>query len=460
MFQGGYPWTYLDPVEPKVCVGEGVSSSEALTTENLSESRKFPENDDSIEESQNQLVKKEISYALSSTDTPVDDSKVVEEIATSKIIASNRAPVKSEAAKATEILKGILKRAHPQKKLDISKASGTSHASQSIESTSPQKIKCCHPLVDKLKTMADKQYHKGKRNIKKYALRGDDAKIVLQEEQKILNLKESPRAERKQFASYVVKQDSDDVLDIVQMDESPTEVRKRRDEEQEERTTIVVPDEIIDLPPNGLGNCGDTDAVSIEPTINELLEEEFKSNPPKKAPRKLKDHHYEDIDDDDQDPLIQDFIQHLSLKKEDENVINEIKNSAQLRPISSIDSTESEDEHKLIQKNSLLAPISSIDSASSDDERKINLTAVSEEDDAALNIVLEIREPTDEIVKRSNLKRETSPNAEKKVTFSPSTEDEPVDEPHREDVDLPNQLKIIDNRWSKMRYVNNMYFFL
>lgn len=451
----------MDPIEPRALSKS--SQPESLEISEPESLRQCPETDS--------------EYPLKTTDNnfPYTIPDITqEEIVTSKIITSNEAPatkserpksepqkselikseptkseiIKSEAAKATEVLKSILKRAHPQKKLDIAKASNSTHATAD-NNTSP-KTKCCHPLVDKLKTMADKQYHKGKRNIKKYALRGDDPKIVLEEEQKILNLKESPRAERKVFASYVVKQDSDDVLDIVEMDESPSEVRKRRDEEHEERTSILVPDEVIDLPTK---NGNDTDAISIEPTINELLEEEFKSNPPKKAPRKSKDHHYEDIDDGEHDPLIQDFIQHLSLHKEDENIVNELKNSSTLRPISSVDSTESteDDEQKTTLQKSpgLLAPISSIDSASSDEDRRVHLASLSEESDQINVVVLDSSD-----MKRSNLKRETSPNAEKKVTFSPSTEDEPVDEPHREDVDLPSdQLKVVDSRWSKMRYV-------
>lgn len=295
--------------------------------------------------------------------------------------------------------------------------------------------------------MADKQYHKGKRNIKKYTLRGDDQKIVLEEPQKILNLKESPRAEHKVFASYVVKQDSDDVPEIMPMNESPSEIRRRREEEHNERSSTVVPDEIIELPVTD-----ETDAVSIEPTITELLEEEFKSNPPKKSPRKLKDHHYEDIDDADADPTVKDFVAQLSLNREDETISNELNAGVTLRPISSIDSADFDEdgnENQRLQaattKNGLFAPLSSIDSTSSDDERR------SKEDATTLDVVLEIREPGDEVVKRSNLKRETSPGAEKKVTFSPSTEDEPADEPHREDVDLPAHLKTVDNRWAKMR---------
>lgn len=366
-------------------------------------------------------------------------------------------------AQTSAVLKSILKRAHPLKKLDTEKASdlAAAHRRSDQSDISPQKTKCCpYPFVEKLKTMADKQYHKGKRNIKKITLRGDDAKIDLEEEhQKILRLKESPKAERKLFASYVVKQDSDDVLDIVELNESPSEVRRRREEENErDKRSIVVPDEIIELPSQETQQQKDSDTVSIEPTINELLEEEFKTNPPRKMPRKQKDHVYEDIEG--QDPLIRDFINHLSLSTEDETISNELNaaTSSTLRPIASIDLNEYVDDGTIvagtIKSQYLLAPISSIDSTSSDEENKKRLSAILDESDQnSLDVLIEMIEPNiDDIHLKSNLKRETSPLAsDKKVTFSPSTEDEPTDEPHREDVDLPEHLRVVDNRWSKMR---------
>lgn len=474
IFQGGYPWTYLDPLEPRTHEPQPIlrlscspkhrrkSADSAAAPDSPKSLKKVRINDEiQIAETDNHSVTGSESEDLpeyqpnEETQTPI---LTVQEYLTDAPIephtsqtASTPPKKDSEAAKAIANLKSILKRAHPHKKIDIVKASAveTNPAHTSVDpaddNTSPKIGKYCHPLVEKLKTMADKQYHKGKRNIKKYTLRGDDQKIVLEEQQKILNLKESPRAEHKVFASYVVKQDSDDVPEIMPMNESPSEVRRRREEEHKERsiTSTVVPDEIIDLP-----TADETDAVSIEPTITELLEEEFKSNPPKKSPRKLKDHHYEDIDDADADPTVKDFIAQLSLNREDETISNELNEGATLRPISSIDSTE-EEGHQRLQasptKNGLLAPLSSYDSTTSDDESR------AKEDATTFDVVLEIREPGDELVKRSNLKRETSPGAEKKVTFSPSTDDEPADEPHREDVYLPGHLKTVDNRWATMR---------
>ena len=317
---------------------------------------------------------------------------------------------------STSVLKSVFKRANPVIKFD------TAQKSPDRESDS-KTTKCLPPFVEKLKTMADKQYHKGKQNIKKITLRGDK-KIDLDEKQEILNLKVSPKADRsKTFASYVVKQDSDDILDIVQMDESPSEVRKKREEEP---SSIVVPDEIIELPALDSYQKDDLDAISIEPTINELLEEEFKTNPPpQKAPRKSKEHHYEDI----QDPVLQDFIDNL--KRDEEDMSNELQKSLK----SSAEANQKEN----TELEATLSTSDEVTSLKPDDilpeDRNLKVPA----DDAVTEL-------------KSNLRRETSPGVDKKVTFSPSTEDEPSDEPHREDVDLPDYIRpAIDDRWSKIR---------
>ncbi len=358
-----------------------------------------------------------------------------------------------ESTKKTRTLPNFLKRALPHKKLDIQKANESPSSSHQLNS--PTNTACCHPLVEKLKTMADKQLHKAKqyRQIRKHPLR-DGEQIDLNEPPKILKLKESPKADRKEIASYVVKQDSDDVLEIMNLDESPSEIRRHRDDE---RSTIVSPDEIIELPVAGENaNDDNKDAESIEPTVTEILEAELKSTPPPKSPRKQKEHVYEEIEQPlENDPLIDDFISRLSLRKEDDKIVKELDDKSQderistSRPLSTIDS-ETDDEQK--PTSSLAAPISSIDSTS-DDERNIvqPLPGVQEEgddvtDDCNVDRKLEeVKEPE----LKSLLKREASPSSDKKVTFSVSTEDN-LDEPHREDVDLPEHVKVA-GKWSKMR---------
>lgn len=200
-------------------------------------------------------------------------------------------------------LRSLLKRTHSApKKIHVTKKCADELDERE---KSPPQVKCCHPIVEKLKTMADKQLHKKspskKQKVKTVPL-PDQKKIVLAEETRIIRLKDSPKAERKNVAAYLEKRDSDDVVEIVQLDESPSETRKRRDEsrkleeleeeqEKEEEQMATANDKWkgFVVPPNVTGS-------DSEPTVEELLEEEFKNDPPKKAPRKTKEHIYEEID--------------------------------------------------------------------------------------------------------------------------------------------------------------------
>lgn len=368
----------------------------------------------------------------------------------------NEQKEKSTEVKKTRTLPNFLKRALPHKKLDIQKAN---QSPSSHQLNSPTNSACCHPFVEKLKTMADKQLHKAKqyRAIRKHPLH-DDERIDLNEPQPILKLKESPKAERKEIASYVVKQDSDDVLEIIDLDESPSEVRRHREEER-----FISPDEIIELPHSQADAKDDNkDADSIEPTVAEILESELKRTPPPKSPRKQKEHVYEEIDQPVQDvdplandPAIQDFISNLSLRKEDDRISKELgdkwedEGGSVLRPLSSIESEEADEDQK--PTSNILAPISSIDSTSDDEKKLAHLPGLQEENDEIVDDrKVETRsDETKEFELKSLLKREASPCSDKKVTFSMSTE-ENSDEPHREDVDLPDHVKIT-SKWSKMR---------
>lgn len=125
----------------------------------------------------------------------------------------------------------------------------------------------------------------------------DKIAFTAEEQQKILTLRQSPRADHKTIASFVAKQDSsDDAMSILELDESPSETRRRREEERasDRRSatpasstpsrSIVVPDEVIELP-NG--------ADTAEPAVTK--------KPPIKSVRKSKDHVYETIDNDADD---------------------------------------------------------------------------------------------------------------------------------------------------------------
>lgn len=438
LLQGGYPWTYLEPHEPRVIVLNQDSKEDDRNKEQ-SELKSEPSDLEEVE-----------------LNCPVEEIDLEEKVTFDAIPeVSHEQKEKSVEVKKSRALPNFLKRALPNKKLDIQKANQSPSTHQL---NSPTNTACCHPLVEKLKTMADKQLHKAKqyRTIRKHPLHDDD-RIDLSEPQAILKLKESPKADRKEIASYIVKQDSDDVLEIIDLEESPSELRKHR---EEERSTIICPDEIIELPvrPDNVKD-DNTDAESIEPTVAEILESELKSTPPPKSPRKQKEHVYEEIDEVpvvdsmENDPTIQEFISHLSLRKEDDKIAKELDDKSEeagassLRPVSSIESETDKDQKP---HSNLLAPISSNDSTSDELVPLSGLQDESDElmDDRKVNAnAEEVKDKEPEL--KSLLKREASPSSDKKVTFSMLTEDS-SDEPHREDVELPDHVKVT-GKWSKMR---------
>lgn len=216
-------------------------------------------------------------------------------------------------------LRSLLKRTHSApKKIQVTKTPRPEEVDlDQREKSPPHQAQCCHPIVEKLKTMADKQLHKKtpkkettkSKTIKKIPLK-DDKKIVLAEQTRIIRLKDSPKAERKNVAAYLEKRDSDDIVEIFQLDESPSETRKRREEcrkldeqdtfDEEERERKMKQDKQQqkekEQTEEGFVVPQSLTGLDTEPTVEELLEEEFKNDPPKKAPRKHKEHVYEDIE--------------------------------------------------------------------------------------------------------------------------------------------------------------------
>lgn len=190
-------------------------------------------------------------------------------------------------------LRSLLKRTNSApKKIQLSKT--RADVLDQREKSPPQV--CCHPIVEKLKTMADKQLHKKPTKkstkptkIKTVALPMEN-KIILAEQTRIIRLKDSPKGDRKQVAAFLEKGDSDDVVEIIELDESPSESRKRREgfrkQDEEEKQQAIASAVVV------------SDSSDVEPTIDELLEEEFKNDlpKPKKAPRKTKEHIYEEIE--------------------------------------------------------------------------------------------------------------------------------------------------------------------
>uniref|UniRef100_A0A0K8VH33 Uncharacterized protein n=1 Tax=Bactrocera latifrons TaxID=174628 RepID=A0A0K8VH33_BACLA len=375
--------------------------------------------------------------------------------------------------------------------------------------------KHCYPIMKKLKSMADRQ--KKRLNIKRIHL-GRDEKIVLGEETKILKLKKSPKAERGEIPHFIEKQDSDDVLEIMELDESPSRKRRddgREDEErpeaangmheeneqmdtnQSEAVSIVVPDEIIEIPKlvednNELPTASkeavstenlqqseeiEADATAVEADVT-AIEVATTAAPPKKAPRLRREHVYEEIEADlppevltqppttDVGVLELGAIQTLkeSLAKQDSSTLKHIEEGIKPLPLDRMGSSE-EDQVATAAATAaadkptinLLAPLSSVDSASSDEDRnRAQLSPVTEESDAAsVEDNLHIVDNNEPIDLKPAIKKEASPApSDKKVTFS-HVEDEA--EPHREDIELSTEVQEATQeaaqrkKWTTMR---------
>ncbi|XP_041563985.1 uncharacterized protein LOC108147433 isoform X2 [Drosophila elegans] len=296
-------------------------------------------------------------------------------------------------------------------------------------------------IMKKLKSLAERQ--KKRLNIKRITLKKED-KIVLGEQQKIMKLKASPKSDRSEIPHFIEKQDSDDILELVEYDESPC--RKRTKEELLEDQPsgsgsgrVPEPEEIIELPVIRT----ETEAPTLEVTqpAEEKLENkeekdaETEEDPPKKTPRIRREHVYEEIGQAGavHEQVAQPILELESLKKsltrQDNMAIDEIE-AAKAVPLDRMGSSE-EEQVTAGKPGALFAPISSIDSTSSDEERArlAQLSPVAEEGDEPM-------EPSADL--RPSLKKEASPApSDKKVTFS-HVEDEA--EPHREDVELPEDV--------------------
>lgn len=276
--------------------------------------------------------------------------------------------------------------------------------------------------------MADEQFQKVKAkrtSIKKIPV--EKGEIVL-DEVKILKLKESPKSQHRDVAAYIVKQDSEDTVEILNLDESPNEVRKRREKEENE-TGLVKPDEIIELPSiQSESNIESAKAIeeelekpervseeSQEPTVDDILKEELKSE------QKKREHVYEDIEDyvskiavgaehaepnepklqrqdevNPSDPIFTDFTKEMkiraSLNSQDVRIQELFKRVPKIeeltKQISDEDKSEREEKSEemsiqSLRQLNLLAPISSIDSTSSDEDRRAHLSILAEESETS-----------------------------------------------------------------------------
>lgn len=333
---------------------------------------------------------------------------------------ASRSPVKRRKS-----FKEGLRKLNPGRLLK--RASKTSVNDESVEpkkapvkkddsQSKPKSKILCHPIVVKLRELAKRQI---KRSPSKVAKKNHLSPDTMGERQQILQLRESPKAGGREISSYIERHESDEVVEIVQLEESPGEVKRRKGQEVPESTstkTFVQPDEILSIPEKTIAHEELPDE-GIEPTISEILEEELRYDDPapKKVARRQKEHYYEDIDPVDDDPnehlnftLMTPEMMHpsppnidltligasgelikTSLANQDDLLRAEmVARDKRLSDLFTQSSGEEEDPAgQLLEagntpsKGFLLAPISSIDSASSEEDRKVPLTPVAEESD-------------------------------------------------------------------------------
>lgn len=230
---GGYPWTHLY----KKPLGEDDEPEEVILTYDRSPKSGRRSHPDTPKSQKKVRIQDEVEEQ-EAPESPKEEneSSQVEEI-TETLSEEGKENQQSEAeiADVKKSPKSILKRS--QKLLDNIKPNTSKFDSDSLK----RKIK--NPL-QKIKKMADQQISKvkTKTSIKKIPIGKDE--IVLNEEVKILKLKESPKSNHREFPAFIVKQDSDDTIDIVDLEQSPSESRKQRLIE----SGILTPDEIITLP--------------------------------------------------------------------------------------------------------------------------------------------------------------------------------------------------------------------
>jgi hypothetical protein len=285
-----------------------------------------------------------------------------------------------------------------------------SNNSKSDSGSLKRKIK--NPL-EKIKRLADNHFKKVKSSIPKMPFKKGE--IALNEELTIRKLKESPKAERREITSYVFKhQDSDDTIDIVELEESPMESRRRKE------NNLVTPDEIIDLPSKDeettsqqQQEADESEEASTIDTNDLTLSESSKEevSPPKKQSHGRQ---YEEIEDYiskitsdiehvernptkelkrqndimsneamfDEFSMVMNKNIRKSLSEQDERIRQELaKRIPKIEDLEKQISDEDKNEEIIQQKQQthLLAPISSIDSTSSDEHSKAQLSILAEE---------------------------------------------------------------------------------
>ncbi|KAG5678926.1 hypothetical protein PVAND_008547 [Polypedilum vanderplanki] len=392
---GGYPWTHLY----KNKLGENEQPEVILTYKRSPKSGRRSESDSGTPKAQ-----KKILTEVENVETKSENPENIETEAAATNEENRVQDDDDDEEPLTELTDDIVKLDPPEQPKD-KKPKGILKKSQKIftqmkPSTSKfdsdslkRKIKT--PIA-KIKKMADDGISKVKSIKKTPSFSKSDN--VPQEKLEILKLKESPKSQHRDFASFIVKQDSDDTVDIVDLEQSPSEVRKNRG---------VTPDEIINLP------VSSTEKIETDSCRNDNLIT---------IGDKKREHHYEDIEDfiskivadtenveripsekehdikpqdNISDPIFDEFSCEMnkkirkSLSAQDDSIRQELmkripKIEELEKQISDEDKEEKiEEVDKAVKSSHLLAPISSIDSTSSDEDRRAQLSIVAEESETS-----------------------------------------------------------------------------
>ncbi|XP_049296320.1 uncharacterized protein LOC125770593 isoform X3 [Anopheles funestus] len=462
--QGGYPWTHLYKGEPE----EGTEGAQPPSVESPASNRRRKGEEQSVEEEDLLAEKKvkvqNVEHRNGTTgDHPMDFDEATtsnghceeqqgDEAAAGPSEPKPQSPRRSRKRAAShEPETGSRHSVKEEIKHFLDEHPAIRSFSNSLTRQGKKTRTFVSRSLERAKSMADRQIDRAR--VQMNTLRRKKAASEPRgfPDQKILNLRESPRLNNREIPAYVVRQPSDEVIEVVDEDK----IVKVTVETEASKSTVVVPDEIIELPKdqdNRPTESVEEQVMVVEvsaPTkpITPVVEDDryeiieppksetaasveqptqvveppivpVKAKPPQKAPRKKKEHHYEDIEDfepqstkdavpepavpsvdqklqrqehikeEGLDPIIGEMLGNdkikISLQLQDEKFVDDMfgrrKHLDEILQQSSED--EKEKEPVKLANKGLLAPISSIDSTSSDEEaRRTHLSTLAEESD-------------------------------------------------------------------------------
>ncbi|XP_053664053.1 neurofilament heavy polypeptide-like [Anopheles marshallii] len=549
--QGGYPWTHLY----KGDLEEGAEGAQPPTVESPASNRRRKGEEQTVEEEEDLSAEKKVKVQNGEHRATEDHPMDVDEATTSN--GHCEEPQADQATAGPSESKPQSPRRSRKRAASHEPETGSRHSvkeeikhfldghpsirsfSNSLTRQGKKTRTFVSRSLERAKSMADRQIDRAR--VQMNTLRRKKAASEPRgfPDQKILNLRESPRLNNREIPAYVVRQPSDEVIEVVDEDK----IVKVTVETEASNSTVVVPDEIIELmqdqadrpvesaeepmmvvevsaPTTAIPPVVEDDryeiieppktevAASVEqqpPPVVESPIVPVKAKPPQKAPRKKKEHHYEDIEDfepqstkdatpeptvpgvdqklqrqehikeEGLDPIIGEMLGNdkikISLQLQDEKFVDDMfgrrKHLDEILQQSSEDEREKEPV-KLASKG-LLAPISSIDSTSSDEEaRRSHLSTLAEESDTGSidggtpckkqdSLKESELPPVEECSKELELtpaEERLLMEAEKtKADSSPKQDASQPAEPESAVPVVDTEQPKVDTRWSKMRQV-------